>query len=98
MSSEDILQTLHSRNSGRVFNLKKSIVENKPVLLLPFGNDRETQSPQSPKRKRQETREKRKKYLEFKLVLLGVLQWNVIFSKPSFSLPILQQDEPNLLP
>jgi hypothetical protein len=51
-----------------------------------------------PKRKRQETREKRKKYLEFKLVLLGVLQWNVIFSKPSFSLPILQQDEPNLLP
>jgi hypothetical protein len=48
--------------------------------------------------KRQETREKRKKYLEFKLVLLGVLQWNVIFSKPSFSLPILQQDEPNLLP
>jgi hypothetical protein len=51
-----------------------------------------------PKRKRQEKREKRKKYLEFKLVLLGVLQWNVIFSKPSFSLPILQQDEPNLLP
>jgi hypothetical protein len=34
-------------------------------------------------------------HLEFKLVLLGVLQWNVIFSKPSFSLPILQQDEPN---
>jgi hypothetical protein len=38
------------------------------------------------------------KYLEFKLVLLGVLQWNVIYSKPSFSLPILQQDEQNLLP
>lgn len=40
---------------------------------------------------------RRRKYLILKLMFLGVLERNVVLGQPCLALPVLQQDEPNLL-